>query len=636
MQTKRASALASAVLACLFSVCAEASGVHWHFDGAKMRVTADRTLAGKALLLLWDSADRGDDPAAWPNRTVFGAATADGGAWTLDLAALGIANGTQCRIAAATAYRRLEMLKMPGNDTWVNTGIKDSDVYGVRFGFYPTSSGTTWAYCMGTGESGGFTVGMQNNVLTKCLACYRGSKFPEAERPTVSGERINHYAFTNTVFTVDGTAYKTGLAANAAVGKTGLDMCLGTAYSTQNGTSTATRYLRGMWSYVQFDGQDGSLSLDYVPVKRVSDGKVGFWDRATKTFVTSSGSKDFEAGTELDAYEAGDDAEMLDAMTPNRALETQCHGGALSFTVPSGLAGERLILAWDAEDMGEDLDDWRGGRATIVECATAGQSVTVRPGRLGCRSGNAVRVFAATVYKPLETLAATGAGQYVTTGIRDSDTHGVRFGFKNTASPDVNGFRNAIGNGKQSSEGIEGLGWTVGVVNREGVNRVFLSVGGKEYKTIDNTAAYKDAVMDFALTNGVFTIDGDYHVTKPIVTSPVGNICDYADRNNRIGTWNSPTARYQAGEWKYVQFDDASGNLILDYVPVRQVVAADGALGKAGFYDRATKTFVPSNGNAEFPAAGNEPAEGVGEVAAVNAVSAPMKVVLPGFMVIFK
>ena len=61
--------------------------------------------------------------------------------------------------------------------------------------------------------------------------------------------------------------------------------------------SSTQRPYNGWWSHVSFDDKDGNLILDYIPVQRVSDSKVGFYDRASLSFVTSSGTGNFTAGT---------------------------------------------------------------------------------------------------------------------------------------------------------------------------------------------------------------------------------------------------------------------------------------------------------------------------------------------------
>ena len=48
---------------------------------------------------------------------------------------------------------------------------------------------------------------------------------------------------------------------------------------------------------MSFDSADGGLILDYIPVKRASDNAVGFWDRVTKRFMTSSSTGGFTAGS---------------------------------------------------------------------------------------------------------------------------------------------------------------------------------------------------------------------------------------------------------------------------------------------------------------------------------------------------
>ena len=270
---------------------------------AMLTVGVPAGLGGEQLLVLWDDADRGADISAWAHTNVVEESIGNnGGTYTIKLTRLGIGLGKFVRVATANCYKALDRLQMTSNQCYINTGIKDSDVYGVRFGFYPTSSGngsSHWSYCIGTSE-GGFSVGENDSSIGTCVSCYRGTKFTGTARPTVSTEQINEYAYTNRVFTLDGTVFKSGLAAGA-VGTTANAMYLGTAYIVKTpGYSKGTRYLRGWWSHVSFDDADGNRILDYIPVQRVSDNKVGFYDRATLSFVASSGTGNFTAGTVTD------------------------------------------------------------------------------------------------------------------------------------------------------------------------------------------------------------------------------------------------------------------------------------------------------------------------------------------------
>ena len=102
---KSTAKILAALLCATASAGASASDVMCWFEGAKMHVRATSALSGKGLLLLWDETDKGETAASWANSTNFTAAVpAAGGEYTIDLASLGIANGTPCRIASATCY----------------------------------------------------------------------------------------------------------------------------------------------------------------------------------------------------------------------------------------------------------------------------------------------------------------------------------------------------------------------------------------------------------------------------------------------------------------------------------------------------------------------------------------------------
>ena len=271
---------------------------------ATLTVVVPSGLGGEQLLVLWDDADMGADISAWAHTNVVVESIAEnGGTYTIKLTRLGAGLGKFVRVAAANCYKPLDRLWMADNNCWIDTGVKDSDVYGVRFGFYPTSSGnggSHWSYCIGSNEKG-FSVGENGESIDTCVTCYGGRKFTGDARPTVSTTQINEYAYTNTVFTVDGVTYETGLADNAPVGTTTTNLYLGTAHIVRtSGYTSGTRYLRGWWSHVSFDDASGNKILDYIPVQRVSDNKVGFYDRATLSFVTSSGTGNFTAETGTD------------------------------------------------------------------------------------------------------------------------------------------------------------------------------------------------------------------------------------------------------------------------------------------------------------------------------------------------
>ena len=105
----------------LMAAMAVRAGVTCLFEGATMKVLAPASHVGAHLVLLWDATDKGADPAAWANSYEIAAEVPVGGAqYTVDLASLGIKNGTPCRIAVYERYRLLDMLKMPTSKTYID------------------------------------------------------------------------------------------------------------------------------------------------------------------------------------------------------------------------------------------------------------------------------------------------------------------------------------------------------------------------------------------------------------------------------------------------------------------------------------------------------------------------------------
>ena len=288
------------LMAVLMAVMAVSAEVTCLFEGATMKVLAPASNAGAHIVLLWDATDKGDDPSAWANSHEIAAAVPAGGAqYAVDLSSLGIKNGTPCRIAVYNRYRLLDKLQMTSTQCYINTGFKDTDVYGVRFGFYGDSGNDSggFNFIMGTNEGDtdsnrGFVVGQNNANFDSWFWTYRGYRpGPESGfRPAVSTSSINEAAFTNRMFTLNGSVVKSDLAAGS-VGVRGVNIFLGRAQYHDS------RYHYGWWSHVSFDDEWGNAILDYVPAQRVADGKVGFLDRATGRFIGSTGSGNFTSGS---------------------------------------------------------------------------------------------------------------------------------------------------------------------------------------------------------------------------------------------------------------------------------------------------------------------------------------------------
>ena len=265
--------------------------------GSRVRIIVPAYYAGESLMVVWDDVDRGDDPVDWAHTSqVADVIGAGGNTYTVRLSALGVVDRQVCGVIVGHRLRLLDMLKNTSKQTYVDTGIPDTDVYGVRFGFYGNecamdqNSGKHANFIGSYDSTGCFTLGKNGELYNSWYVKYRGQ---DLQRPSVRTDSINDVAFVNQTFSVNGTTLVTGLEAGS-VGYSGANMHIG-AWAVKY------RFLYGWWSYARFDDAQGNAILDYIPAQRVVDDKTGFYDRATGKFVTSSGTDDFTAGTVTNA-----------------------------------------------------------------------------------------------------------------------------------------------------------------------------------------------------------------------------------------------------------------------------------------------------------------------------------------------
>ena len=559
-----------AVVLCAVALAAALqAGVTCLFEGATMKVLAPASHVGSRLVLLWDTTDKGDDPAAWANSHEIAAAVpASGAQYAIDLASLGIANGTPCRIVAYERYRLLDMLKMPNNKAYIDTGIKDSDCYGVHFGFYGTENNGSWGNFIGTSENSGFTLGMNSTAVTSWYWYYRDAKYNP--RPTVNTGSINEVSFANQSFTLNGSVVKSDLPAGS-VGASGANMFLGT-WGAKN------RFLYGWWSHVSFDDADGNKLLDYIPVQR-GDGVVGFWNRVTDKLVTSTGGGAFTAGTVTN--EGFEVVISMQRVTPNHQISLRIDGPRLYANVPSGLAGEELLLVWGDADRGNDVDAWANSLVLAAVVGANGGTYTANLARLGVRNGQTCRVFARHNLRLLDMLQMPNSTTYIDTGILEGVCYGVRFGFYGTGMS--SSYANLIGTSDS--------GFTVGADNTT-ITKWYWCYRGKKDNAIGGSrpTVSTNSINDVAFTNQMFTVNGNV-VKSGLDAGAVGE----TSANIYLGRYAN--GRYHYGWWSYVRFDDASGTAILDYIPAQRITD-----GKVGFYDRATGRFIGNSGTGAFGA----------------------------------
>ena len=559
-------------------------------SGDRLCVSVPDSDAGSRLTLLWDDADRGDDPAAWAHNHVITSGAAADGRYVVDLFSLGITNGWQGSLAVATMkYKLLDMLEMPDETSWIDTGFKDTEVFGVRFGFYGNGGkNSQWNYIIGSDEGSsddarGFVVGQNNTNFGSWYWTYRGHRSGN-DRPGVSTSSINEAAFTNQVFTLNGATVLSGLAAGS-VGA--LDK---TIYLGRIGTDYNARRHYGWWSHVSFDGENGERILDYIPAQRFSDGKVGFYDRATGEFVASSSTGSLNAGTVTNEWFLGGGSILRAARNFGNEIALSLNGSRLRINVPAAFAGESLLLVWDDSNKGDDIAAWANTNVLAETIGASGGTWNVNLSNIGVRDRQIFAVVAAHRLQLLDMLKMTSKQTYIDTGVKDSDCYGVRFGFYgNENSPDNNGtFSNFIGTYDKDFQNNpnRGTGFTIGMNNAKFDSWYW---NYRTEKPSTRPSVSTTSINDVAFTNQVFMLNGAV-VMSGLEAGPVGE----SGVNMYVGTW-APKSRFLYGWWSYVRFDDANGNAILDYVPAVRI-----ADNKVGFLDRATMKFVGSTGNGTF------------------------------------
>lgn len=570
-QTSKRTMLAAALaVAGVFGMITPSAFADVRFSefGGVLTVFAPTNYSGKAIKVLWDDSETAG--VYTKTNTICNAVGANGGTYTFDMAAAGIANGTTLHFQTCTRYKVLDKLYQPAN-AYVSTGYRDDQTYGVRFGFQPDGS-TSWIFGQGNPSGKNVTCAIQvSNVSTAQYQFYING---DPRNATCTAGEMHDFAITNTVVTIDGTAVITGRTTSpvgtAGAINTTVMMSVGRAIGLSGNS-------KGWWSHVQLDDANGDLLIDYVPVEVCSSGTIGFYDRVAGAMVTKMGNGSFSAtgATETGEYIETDAEILSQTVTASRILDVASEEGLITVTVPSALAGERIIVAWDSEDKGTDLADWANS-ATLTDSATAGD-LTARLGRLGVKNGNWVRVFAANAYKTMDYLSQPNTA-YANTNIKDTQAYGIRIGFQPVQN---SGFIFGANN--------DGSGSKTFAIKVASATSLQIYINGAGNVTPSCTSG---KILDIAATNNVLTIDGVQVQNSNILTSPIGTAGNGSNhRTMIIGRMNGFNQQYGAGYWSYLQLDNSDGSLMLDYIPVQRV-----SDDKVGFYDRVTHTFVMPSG----------------------------------------
>ena len=607
-------------------------------NGSMLTIRASSAYSGKGLVLLWDDEDRSES-GDWTNtNSIPGVVSSSGSVFSVDLDALGVPNGAACRIAAVTRFNVLAYVENERrNGSQVDTGIKDTELYGLRFACYCRATDKTGRYMVSdtssTEDTTSYFMLSTINAVKTYFRFYQngGMAFRSNQNREIyyTQDEMTDFAMTNGVVTVNGAQYYSRnnyamtYTDGTSFGSTGGNILLG---GGGNGNNVKCR-----WKYVVMYGADGGEILNLTPVTRTSDGVEGFWDGVSKTFKTVNGSTAYiypgtETGETIDA-----DAEMLNAFTIDRRLTAEVSRGTLSVTVPAGLAGEDILLLWDDADKSAS-GDWAHTNV-IASSVTAGATYTARLAALGLDNGQ-YAVLAARHNLSLfdKVHLHGGSNTSVDTGVKDADVYGVRMGYYITWA----------NNGPNAALASHGTGFfRIGGINyHENYLRCYIQGAHNESSRNRQLYLWTDGAEDYAqinnvaATNGVFTLEGrlaDYNGTARTANKFTAGTAFGSSANNVWMGWNGDTGAYscaQSGFWSYLQMDDKDGNLILDLVPAKR--NGDGVIG---FYDRTRGAFLSPAG--KLPATGGETVDA--SYAPVNAVGAAFRVAsIPGMVIVVR
>lgn len=181
----------------------------------------------------------------------------------------------------------LEYIEAAGTQ-YINTGLKPTQNYSMTIKCQSTgTSGNTYAGCDTNWQNTGFFVGV--NVF----------EFGNAETTN-----IQNYGENPIVLTLDKTGgYKDGVKtwnnASTATFQTVSNLTL----FALNRNGTIQEYLTGKIYYCKIY-DNNILVRDFIPAKRISDGKRGLWDKVNLKFYTDEKGGNFAAGTEKTAIAA--------------------------------------------------------------------------------------------------------------------------------------------------------------------------------------------------------------------------------------------------------------------------------------------------------------------------------------------
>lgn len=184
----------------------------------------------------------------------------------------------------------LEYIESTGTQ-YIDTGIKASKTLKVEADI-DVSPASGWVMILGDYTSGSYFSWWRQN--TTIYAYYGSNNKTLAE---LTGKRKYISNNTNNIWSID-TSKITVTPNSSDFSKNGNNLYL---FSVNNGGNYNKASMK-LYSCKIYD--NGTLVRDFIPAKRISDGKCGLWDKVNFKFYTDENGGNFKAGTEKTAIAA--------------------------------------------------------------------------------------------------------------------------------------------------------------------------------------------------------------------------------------------------------------------------------------------------------------------------------------------
>ena len=278
------------------------------FDGSDVvaSVPAGTLDETSTLYFVWDDADHGTDLAAWPaaNRVKCDVGR-DGARPSQYRFNRGkVVPGQVFRVLATSKVRLLDEggWVYVGENQYVDTGVKATDVYGLAIKFqyapndYQLAEKNPWASLMGSLPTDDFTIGRKANGKDgEFYMRYRGESLKaDGKTPdlmfTLGDLSVPHtITIANRTASLDGATVMKNMPAGSIGTHTDAGtILLGCSWNDDCNRGLSGRYCHAKWFSARLDDANGKAIVNLVPARRGGEGVL--WDTVSRKVFANAGT----------------------------------------------------------------------------------------------------------------------------------------------------------------------------------------------------------------------------------------------------------------------------------------------------------------------------------------------------------